>query len=252
MPEPQTSFATPRLGVMKTLRIRHLDLDVNNQATAMDVATDSYIAEILDHVCKLWKLDNAAYTLKVSGTNTVAPLDRTVEALGNRSELDLVRRRFGAGPLSLTGSPGSASPNAPLLIDIEGPKKGKKGLQMLHPLAQKQDLISSAGNFKRYTVNRKHLTAFAQGSHKKIIALDADYMHIMPNDTDKVFSSNSKTTSIPFADITNTKVSSRHPKTFRVIVRRANESKRYDFEAKDASEAREIVDEIKKVMVPVY
>jgi target of rapamycin complex 2 subunit MAPKAP1 len=250
MPEPQISYATPRMGVMKTLRIRHLDLDVSNQATSMDIATDSYIAEILDHICKLWNLDKAAYTLKVSGTNTVAPLDRTVEALGNRSDLDLVRRRFGAGPVNLTGSPSSSSPSAPLLIDIEGPKKGKKGLQMLHPLAQKQDLISSAGNFKKYNVTRKHLTAFAQGSHKKILALDADYMHIMPIDTDKTINSSTKTTSIPFADITNTKVSSRHPKVFRVIIRRANESKRYDFEAKDVGEAKEIVEEIKKVMVP--
>ena len=250
MPEPQTSYATRRMGVIKTLRVRHLDLDVTNQATTMDISTDSYIAEILDHVCKIWNLDKAAYTLKVSGTNTVAPLDRTVEALGTRSDLDLVRRRFGAGPLGLTGSPGSSSPNAPLLIDIEGPKKGgRKGLPMLHPLAQKQDLISSAGNFKKYNVTRKHLTAFAQGIHKRILALDADYMHIMPVDTDKTLNSGTKTTSIPFADITNTKVSSRHPKVFRVIIRRASESKRYDFEAKDAGEAAEIVEEIKKVMV---
>jgi target of rapamycin complex 2 subunit MAPKAP1 len=252
MPEPQTSYATPRMGVIKTLRIRHLDLDVTNQATTMDIPTDSYIAEILDHVCKLWDLDKAAYTLKVSGTNTVAPLDRTVEALGARSDLDLVRRRFGAGPqLSLTGSPGSASPNAPLLIDIDGPKKGKRGaagLAMLHPLAQKQDLISSAGNFKKYTVTRKHLTAFAQGTQKRILALDTDYMHIMPVETDR----GGKTTSIPFADITNTKVSSRHPKVFRVMVRRAGgaEIKRYDFEARDAAEAGEIVEEVRRVMVP--
>ena len=270
VPEPQISYATPRMGVIKTLRIRHLDLDITNQATTMDITTDSYIAEILDHVCKLWNLDKAAYTLKVSNTITIAPPDRTVEALGTRSDLDLVRRRFGAGPLSLTGSPGSASPNAPLLIDIDGPKKGAGagsasssskfnragiGLSLLHPLAQKQDLISSASNFKKYNVTRKHLTAFAQASHKRILALDADYIHIMPLDVTTaadrtIYSSGNKTTSIPFADITNTKVSSRHPKVFRVIIRRAGESKRYDFEAKDVAEAAEIVDEVKKVMVP--
>lgn len=292
MPEPQTSYATPRMGVTKTLRIRHIDLDINNQTTSMDITTDSYIAEILDHVCKLWNLDKAAYTLKVSGTNTVAPLDRTVEALGTRTDLDLVRRRFGAGPhTTLTGSPGSASPNAPLLIDIEGPKKGASaggysahrskagpgtsGLQMLHPLAQKQDLISSALNFKKYTVIRKHLTpsfVAQSNSHKKILALDSDYMHIMPFDN-QTFNHHhyghgggggGKTTSIPFADITNTKVSSRHPKVFRVIVVRrgtvgmgmaaigeARESnKRYDFEARDPAEAREIVEEVRRVMVP--
>lgn len=240
------------MGVIKTLGIRHLDLDVTNQTTTMDISTDSYIAEIADHVCKIWDLDKAAYTLKVSGTNTIAPLDRTIEALGTRTDLDLVRRRFGAGPLGLTGSPGSSSPNAPLLIDIDGPKKGgrKGGLPMLHPLAQKQDLISSAGNFKKYNVTRKHLTAFAQGSHKRILALDADYMHIMPADPEKTINSGTKTTSIPFADITNTKVSSRHPKVFRVTIRRTSESKRYDFEVKEAGEAAEIVEEIKKVMVP--
>src|SRR5271154_3383117 len=157
-PVVQTSYATPRLGVVKTIRIRYFDLDVSAQTMAMEIPTDSYIAEILDHVCKRWNLDKAGFLLKVTGTNTVAPLDRTVEALGTRSDLDLVRRRFGAGPLSLAGSPGSSSPKAPLLLDIEGPKKGKKGAQMLHPLAQKQDLISSASNFKKYNVIRKQLT----------------------------------------------------------------------------------------------
>src|SRR5205085_9205864 len=115
MPATPASHATPRVGVTKTLRIRYLDLDVSTQVTTMEISADSYIAEILDHVCKRWNLDKAGFTLKVSGTNTVAPLDRTVEALGARSDLDLVRRRFGAGPLGLTGSPGSSSPNAPLL-----------------------------------------------------------------------------------------------------------------------------------------
>ena len=276
MPDQPTSFSTPRVGAMKTIRIRHLDID-SNQSTTIDISTDSYIAEILDQVCKLWNLDKAAFTLRVSNTVTMAPLDRTVEALGSRTELDLVRRRFGPGPLSLTGSPDSASPNAPLLIDIEGPKKGgKKGtgfgggfLGFQHPLAQKQDLISSASNFKKYTVTRKHLTAFSQASHKRVLALDADYMHIMPTDMEKAGlhtlqggygiggaggAGANKTASIPFADITATKVSSRHPKVFRVIVRRAGgggELKRYDFEAKDQAEAREIVEEIRKVMVPL-
>jgi hypothetical protein len=241
-PVAPTSHATPRVGVTKTLRIRYLDLDVSTQVTTMEIPADSYIAEILDHVCKRWNLDKAGFTLKVSGTNTVAPLDRTVEALGARSDLDLVRKRFGAGPLGLTGSPGSSSPNAPLLIDIEGPKKGKKGLQTFHPLAQKQDLMSSASNYKKYTVIRKQLTSFRQGD-QRVLAFDGDFLHIMPGEH-----SSAKTTSVAFADVLRCKVSSKHAKIIRLVVRRPNESKQYDFEAKTADEAEEIVDEVRKEM----
>jgi target of rapamycin complex 2 subunit MAPKAP1 len=242
MPAAPTSHATPRMGVTRTLRIRYLDLDVSTQVTTMEISADSYIAEILDHVCKRWNLDKAGFTLKVSGTNTVAPLDRTVEALGARSDLDLVRRRFGAGPLGLTGSPGSSSPNAPLLVDIEGPKKGKKGLQMFHPLAQKQDLMSSASNYKKYTVIRKQLTSFRQ-DNQRVLAFDGDFLHIMPGEH-----SSAKTTSVAFADVLRCKVSSKHAKIIRLVVRRPNESKQYDFEARSADEAQEIVDEVRKEM----
>lgn len=249
-PAAPTTYAASRMGVLRTIKIGFFDLDVSSQSTTMEIGSDSYIAEILDFVCKRWKLDKANYVLKVSGTNTVAPLDRTIEALGNRSELDLVRRRFAGGPMNLTGSPGSSSPNAPLLLDIEGPKKGKKGLQMYHPLAHKQDLISSAGNFKRYNVVRKQPMSFAQGN-QKVLAFDGDYMHIMPAEAGKtLFDSGQKSTSIAFRDVVGCKVSRKHPKMFRVVVWRVSESKRYDFEAKNPLEAAEIVDEIKKVMKP--
>lgn len=241
LPAPAAPQATPRMGATKTIRIRYLNLEMNAQTTTMEISVDGYIAEILDHVCKRWNLEKAGFLLKVAGTNTVAPLDRTVEALGSRSELDLVRKRFGAGA-SLTGSPGSSSPNAPLLLDIQGPKKGKKG-QLLHPLAQKQDLMSTASNFKKYYVTRKQLAPFAQGS-QRVLVFDGDLIHVMPAET----TSNAKFSSITFNDIIRCKVSTKHPKIVRLVVRRVNESKRYDFEARTAGEAQEIVDEVTREM----
>ncbi|OGM45416.1 putative stress activated MAP kinase interacting protein [Aspergillus bombycis] len=248
-PAVPTSHATPRLGVSKTLKIRFVNIEGSTQATTLNTSTDSYIAEILDSVCKRWGLDKGNYLLKVMGSNTIAPLDRTVEALGNLTELDLVRRRF--GPQSLTGSPGSSSPNAPLQIDsgtVPSSKKGKKGgPRMLHPLAQQQDLIG--GYYRRYHVFRKQSMSFTASNHK-ILTFDNDYMHIMPGDTAKT-GSDTKTRSISFNDVVGCKVSRRHPKNFRVVVLRgndANEQKRYDFEARNALEAVEIVDEIKKNM----
>ncbi|KAL2004288.1 hypothetical protein VTN02DRAFT_4013 [Thermoascus thermophilus] len=249
-PAVQASHAT-RKGVAKTLKIRFINVESSTQVSTVNTSTDSYIAEILDSVCKKWGLDKGNYLLKVKGSNTVAPLDRTVEALGNITELDLVRRRFGAGPLSLGGSPGSSSPNAPLLIDnANASKKGKKGeKRMLHPLAQMQDLVG--GYYRRYHVFRKQPMSFT-ASNQRVLAFDNDYMHIMPGDTGKTVLENSaKTRSINFNDVVGCKVSRRHPKSFRVMVLRGNdasEQKRYDFEARSALEAVEIVEEIKKNM----
>jgi hypothetical protein len=246
-PAVPVSHATPRLGVSKTLKIRFINVEASTQVTTLNTSTDSYIAEILDSVCKRWGLDKGNYLLKVMGSNTIAPLDRTVEALGNITELDLVRRRFGP---QLTGSPVSSSPNAPLMIEnpIAPSKKGKKsGQRMLHPLAQKQDLVG--GNYRRYYVLRKQSMGFTTSLHR-VITFDNDYMHIMPADTGKN-GSDTKTRSINFNDVVGCKVSRRHPKNFRVVVLRGNdatEQKRYDFEARNAVEADEIVDEIKKNM----
>ncbi|EXJ89582.1 hypothetical protein A1O3_02649 [Capronia epimyces CBS 606.96] len=242
LPAPAGPQATPRMGRTKTIRVRYFDIDMSARTTTLESSTDSYIAEILDHVCKRWNLEKAGFVLKVAGTNTVAPLDRTVEALGARSDLELVRKRFGAGVSSLTGSPGSSSPNAPLLLDIQGPKKVKKG-QPMHPLALKQDLMSSASNFKKYYVTRKQLAPFAQGS-QRVLVFDGDLIHVMPADN----TSNAKFSSIAFGDIIRCKVSTKHAKIVRLVVRRINESKRYDFEARTAGEAQEIVDEVTREM----
>lgn len=242
LPAPAAPQATPRMGSMKAIKIRYLNYDMTAQSMTMETSTDSYIAEILDHVCKRWNLEKAGFVLKVAGTNTVAPLDRTVEALGARSELDLVRRRFGAG-VALTGSPGSSSPNAPLLLDIQGPTKKNKRGQAVQSSSLKQDLLSSASNFKKYYVTRKQLGGFAQGS-QRVLVFDGDIIHVMPADT----SSNAKFSSIAFNDILKCKVSSKHPKLVRIVVRRINESKRYDFEARIAGEAQEIVDEVTREM----
>lgn len=244
------SHATPRMGVTKTLKIRFVNLEAAAHTMTLNPSTDSYIAELLDAVCKRWGLDKGNYLLKVMGSNTIAPLDRTVEALGNITELDLVRRRFGAGPLSLGGSPGSSSPNAPLQVDSNPQatlKKGKKGGKpMLPSFSQKQDLI--AGYYRRYHVFRKQPMTFTASNHR-ILTFDNDYMHMVPGDTGKT--ADTKTRSINFNDVVGCKVSRRHPKSFRVVVLRgneANEQKRYDFEARNALEAVEIVDEIKKNM----
>ncbi|KAL1635107.1 Component of a membrane-bound complex containing the Tor2p kinase [Neofusicoccum ribis] len=252
---------TPRTGAPKTLRIHFISDDFTSRVSTLEVTTDTYLAEVFDRACRDLNVDKALYVLKVSGTSTIAPSDRTVEALGQRAELDLARRRFvGDGAFGLSGSPGSSSPNAPLLISTGGtPKKSKKApgpSGLMHPLAQKQDallsLTATNTSYKRYIVTRKQPMSFTSSS-TRVLALDGEYMHIMPADTTLANAANkatgtSKTTTVHFTSVVGSKVSSKHPKTFRVVVYRERESKRYDFEAQSRDEAAEIVREIRKGM----
>lgn len=217
-PALPTNISTPRMGPAKMLKIHFTSLEAYSQVSTIEVTTDTYLAEVLDTVCKRWKLDKAYHILKVSGTNTIAPVDRTVEALGARTDLDLVRRRFANdGALGIAGSPGSSSPNAPLLLAAETPRKGgKRPGQMMHPLAQKQDLLGSAAKFKKYNVIRRQPMSFS-ASHPRVLILDEDYMHILPGESGKnLFDNSAKTSRIPYSTIIGSKLSRRHPKTFRV------------------------------------
>ncbi|KAF2270007.1 stress-activated map kinase-interacting protein-like protein [Lojkania enalia] len=261
---PATHAAT-RSGAPKTVTVHFTDENFNTRHVPVPCTTDTYIAEIFDKVCRDLQLDKGLYVLKVSGTTTVAPSDRTVEALGTRTDLDLVRRRFvGDGVFGIAGSPGSSSPNAPLIISTGGaPKKTKKsdrtgvamtGTSLVHPLAKhSHDLIPTATSYyRRYNVLRKQPMSFAS-STSRILALDNEYMHIMPgeaggagNNTKSLFEAPGKTTTVHFSSIVGSKVSKKHNRMFRVIVFKERETKRYDFEAQSHDEAMEIVKEIKR------
>ena len=221
VPADKPAFAaihsTPRMGPPKILKIHFTSLEASSQISTIEVTTDTYLAEILDTVCKRWKLDKSYHVLKVSGTNTIAPVDRIVESLGARTDLDLVRRRFANdGALGLAGSPGSSSPNAPLILAEEMPAKGQRKGRMIHPLAQKSEVLNSSAKYKRYNVIRKQTMSFAP-SHQRVLLMDEDYLHILPGEAGKtLFESSVKTSRVPFSIIVGCKVSRRHPKTFRV------------------------------------
>lgn len=212
-----TAHSTPRMGPSKMLKIYHTSLEAFTETTSIEVTTDTYLAEVLETVCKRWNLDKSHHLLKVTGTSTVAPVDRTVESIGNRTALDLVRRRFvGDGAVGLFGSPGSSSPNAPLFLTAEMPKKGKRGSPVVHPLAHKQDVLGSTVKYKKYNVVRKQPMSFAP-NHQRVLLMDEDYLHILPGEAGKtLFDNSAKTTRIPFSMIVGCKVARRHPKEFRV------------------------------------
>jgi hypothetical protein len=213
--------STTRNGIQKLLRIHIHSLDAApGQMITLDVTTDTYLADVLDIVCKKRQLDKANHVLKLTGSGTVVLLDRTVESIGNRTDLDLYRRRFATdGPLTMTGSPSSSSPKLPVMGERPLVRKIQKG-QMLgsHPLAQeamKQDEVGSA-NYRKYTVWRKQPMRFV-GLNERVLAIDGEYLHIMPAQTGKtMFEGQGKTTTVHFSNVVGCKVTRRHPTNFKV------------------------------------
>ena len=217
-----TTNTPTRNGVKKLLRVHIHSADAApGQMITLDVTTDTYLADVLDIVCKRRQLDKANHVLKLTGSGTVVLLDRTVESIGNRADLDLFRRRFATdGPLTMSGSPSSSSPKMPLVVERSDVRKIRKG-QMLgsHPLAQaagKQDQMGIS-HYKRYTVWRKQSMRFV-GMNEKIIAIDGEYLHIMPSSAGKtMFEGQGKTTTVHFSNVVGCKVARRHPTSFKVF-----------------------------------
>lgn len=210
-----------RAAVQKLLRIHIHSADAApGQMITLDITTDTYLADVLDIVCKKRQLDKANHVLKLTGSGTVVLLDRRVESIGNREDLDLYRRRFATdGPLTMSGSPSSSSPKQPLMVDRPEFRKIRKG-QMLstHPLAQeaiKQDELGNS-NYRKYTVWRKQPMRFV-GMNERVLAIDGEYLHIMPASTGKtVFEGQGKTTTVHFSNVVGCKVTRRHPTNFKV------------------------------------
>jgi hypothetical protein len=250
---PQKDGSDTRLGEKVLLRIHIHSLDAApGQMVTLDVTTGTYLAEVLDMVCKKRNLEKATHVLKLPHTgpstinNTggqVVMLDKTVGSLGGRGELELWRRRFATDGLGgLPGSPSSTSPRTPFghasgsSFDVP-PSTGGFGKRIkksahhglgIHPLAQtsfssgmlagmKQDELT-AGNYKRWVVYRKQPMRFV-GVTERVVAIEGDYLHISPpavGATKESGLGHGKEATIHFSNVIGCKVMRRHPTHFKV------------------------------------
>lgn len=272
MPRPQASTTNTTRGQQKLLRIHIMTPETPaGQMVTVDVTTDMYIEEVLELVCRKRNLDKNFHILKIPNSGAVALLDRPVSAIGAMQDLELHKRRFGDPTLSQ--SPVTHSPAGRLLFSEMGvgSKKAAKA-KGIHPLAKEaiaQEELSRNGNYRRYTVWRKQTMRFA-GLNERLFVIDGEYIHIMPSSNGKALTdSSSKTTTVHFSNVIGCKLSRRHPSHYKVssgsgpshcqtltlfakqfVIYRENEQKRYDFEAKNAVEATDIVTTVKQGIPP--
>ncbi|KAK3494931.1 stress-activated map kinase interacting protein 1-domain-containing protein [Neurospora hispaniola] len=259
MPQPTQPTQSTSRGEKRLLRIHIHSSDVPaGQMITLDVTTETWLADVLDTACRKRQLDKANHVLKLPQSGIVVPLDRTVGSLNNVTELDLHRRRFATdGPLTMTGSPSSSSPRPPLFADNSSTwttkSKKSRGIMGVHPLAKevlKQDELGiGATAVKKYTVWRKQPMRLLS---EKIFVIDGEYIHIMPSAGGKNPGEivDGKATTVHFSNVVGCKVSRKHPNNFKLVVYKATESKRYDFQTSSAECAAEIVNELKKGISP--
>ncbi|KAM0454922.1 hypothetical protein ACHAPV_008063 [Trichoderma viride] len=256
-PQTRTTVSNAMRGQQKLLRIFIMSSDTAaGQMVTLDITTDTYLAEVLDQVCRKRNLDKANHVLKLPGSGALVMLDRPVSSIGNVTDLELYRRRFATdGPLATTGSLGTSSPK--MVAMLEGPQPPRKGHKKAytpgsHPLAREviqPDELPSA-NYKRYTVWRKQPMRIV-GMSERVLVIDGEYIHIVPASGGKAMQEGGgKTTTVHFSNVIGCKVPRKHPTNVKLVVYKATESKRYDFEARGADEAAEIVAELKKGISP--
>ena len=218
--QPQVVTSVPHTrGQQKLLRVNILSSDTApGQLVTLDVTTDTYLAEVLDLVCKKRQLDKVNHVLKIPNSGAVVMVDRPVASLGAVSELELHRRRFATdGPLTVTGSPSSASPKLPFTEGGQQKRWKKDKFMGVHPLARealKQDELNNA-NYKKYTVWRKQPMRIV-GMSERIFIIDGEYIHIMAASGAKGVDGGRKATTVHFSNVVGCKVMRKHPTTFKV------------------------------------
>ncbi|KAG9128320.1 hypothetical protein FRC07_000828 [Ceratobasidium sp. 392] len=206
-------------------------------STTINVTADTYMADVLEQVCRKRRLqDSKEWALMTENPSILIPLDRTVASLKGTKELLLVKRSLldGLGLGKHSRVPRSSDPNASIFELLKDANPGRG-------FSSSMDYREA---YKKYTVHRK--IPMLVGRHERIIAIDGDYVHIMPSNN-RAFLDTMKTSSYHIKTVMGCKKTKKAPTSIKLVVRRDGGSKRYDFEAEDEKQAGEIVETIKNL-----
>ncbi|KAJ8651685.1 hypothetical protein O0I10_012753 [Lichtheimia ornata] len=221
---------------VKYFRIRLLTNEEVSATTTIPVYAEMFIGDVLELVSRKRKLDPDEYMLTIADTNVIVPNDTTVDSMNDVTELCLMKK--GAGLTIPSSSHMWRSPNKKKKDEVyytgvfnTGPPTATSGNGNNGILSQ----------YKKYLVNRK-MQMFV-GRRESILAIDGDYIHIMPPEHKGMFDS-VKTTSFHVSAVLSCKQSKKAPANFKIAVAKDQSHKVYDFEAMSAKESQEIVSRI--------
>ncbi|KAK4701076.1 target of rapamycin complex 2 subunit MAPKAP1/AVO1, partial [Phenoliferia sp. Uapishka_3] len=268
---PASSFPPATVGVSSALAVPVLlkvrlppAPGVETINTTINVPSDMYMSDVLDHICRKRGIENPkdwALVVENNGQEIVVPLDRTVNSLGDRHDLTLVKRSQISSFRDQSRSAHvrtNVNPSGALFSLLFGlrqkwlinPITASIFKRLSEPPQPKyQSATDITSTYQRYTVQRK--LPMPLGRHPRTIAIDGDYIHFMPSDS-KGMLSGGRTSSFHISNVHECKVSRRSPSSFKLLVQKDRVDKRYDFEAESPKAAAEIVAHIRSLMAAFY
>ncbi|KAI8137179.1 stress-activated map kinase interacting protein 1-domain-containing protein [Fennellomyces sp. T-0311] len=161
---------------VKYFRIRLMTNEEVSATTTIPVYAEMFIGDVLELVSRKRKLDPDEHMLMIADSNVIVPNDTTVDSMGGVTELCLMRK--GAGLTISSSSHIWRSPNK------------KKKDELYYPAMFNASSSTNNGilsQYKKYFVNRK-MPMFV-GRRESVVAIDGDYIHIMPPEHKGMFDS---------------------------------------------------------------
>ncbi|KAI8083989.1 stress-activated map kinase interacting protein 1-domain-containing protein [Gilbertella persicaria] len=236
--------ATMPMTPLKYFRIKLMTNEEVSATTAIPVYAEMFIGDVLELVSRKRKLDPNEYMLTIADSNVIVSNDTTVESMKGITDLTLTKK---GTTLSIpTTSHSWRSPikrkkeegNHPMYFSTteSSPTAGPS-------TTNANDTLLS--QYKKYTVSRKMPMFVSKRVY--IMAIDGDYIHLMPPEHKGMFDS-VKTTSFHASAVRSCKQSKKVPTNFKVIILKERDFKTYDLEAESTKEASEICGRIRFLM----
>ncbi|KNE70578.1 hypothetical protein AMAG_14703 [Allomyces macrogynus ATCC 38327] len=203
IPAPTSSGPATKLFIKvhlySTIEVRH--------TTTLNVAPTTPLAQIFDAVCRKRSVNPKDYLLKLPDMQTaITDLNQPFASLGHVTELFLMKKSIGtsAGDMFLR-PPGEEAPDP------------KSALAVAHLLPGSD--LAMVLTYKKFTVLRK--MPMFMGRQERVLALDGEYLHILPAENRQFFDNHVKTSSYHMSSVIACKQNKKLPSQFRLELVRA-------------------------------
>ncbi|KAF8508261.1 stress-activated map kinase interacting protein 1-domain-containing protein [Hysterangium stoloniferum] len=217
-------------GPQQFLRVRVDEKTDVHFLTTIPVKESMYMEEVLENVCRKRRIDDPKQWCLVYDLKILIPLDRTVASLQGKNEIFLLKREQLSRYDIRRQHTRSTDPNASIFTrNSEVPEQ------------QYSAALDFTRAYKKYTVYRKMPMLVVR--HERILAMDGDYIHIMPSQT-RAFLDSMKTSSYHVRSVVACTQSAKSSSNFKLVVTRDGGNKRYDFEAENPKIAATVLAEI--------
>lgn len=236
--------ATMPMKPLKDFKIKLMTSDEVSATTSIPVYADMFIGDVLELVSRKRKLDPNQYMLTIGDSNIIVQNDTTVESLKGITDLTFTKKNTAlsvpASSTHLWRSPIKRKKdevNHPMYFSTtESPTTGPSAANA------NEGLFSQ---YKKYNVSRKMPMFVSKRVY--ILAIDGDYIHLMPPEHKGMWDS-VKTTSFHASAVRSCKQSKKVPTNFKIVILKERDFKTYDLEAENAKEANEICARIRLLM----